>query len=32
MDMLKTAVVAILAVWIWNKIVNYTQLPSELEA
>ena len=32
MDMLKTAVVAILAVWIWNKIVSYATLPSELEA
>lgn len=32
MDILKIAVVAILAVWIWNKIVSYAQLPSELEA
>lgn len=32
MDLLKTAIIAILAVWVWNKVVSYAKLPSELEA
>lgn len=32
MDMLKMAVVAIVAVWVWNNIVSYAKLPRELEA
>ena len=32
MDLLKTAIIAILAVWIWNKIVSYAKLPQELQA
>ena len=32
MEILKMALVAILAVWIWNKLVTYAKLPAELEA
>ena len=32
MDLLKTAIIAILAVWIWNKIVSYAKLPQEMQA
>ena len=32
MEILKMALVAILAVWLWNKLVTYAQLPAELEA
>ena len=32
MEILKMALVAILAVWIWNHLVTYAKLPAELEA
>lgn len=32
MDIIKIAVVAIVAVWLWNSLVSYAKLPSELEA
>ena len=32
MEILKTALVAIVAVWVYNKIINYAQLPADLKA
>lgn len=32
MDIVKTALIAIVAVFVYNKIVEYANLPSDLEA